>query len=204
MDGIFKNQSGAALVIALIMMIVLTVIGLASVMSSTYELRLSGNTRGAINAFYATDGASQAARNTDVHSNFTLPLGGSGYVGWVAFGPSDLSSLPASIKALPEAAVNTDGDIKIDLKRTDPTTFSFQSASTVGFTSLPTITIYHTNERTKPRGIGESALGEGYDYEYYITDTVGIDQEGSSWTSPSKAELVEKIALIVPPREGGS
>jgi hypothetical protein len=58
-SSIFRNQSGAALVIALIMMIVLTLIGLASIFSSTFEMRLSGNKRGSTDAFYAADSGIQ-------------------------------------------------------------------------------------------------------------------------------------------------
>ncbi len=65
------NQSGMALVIALILMVVLTLIGLASTLSSTFEIKLSGNKRGSTGAFYSAD--------TGVHvvmsniRNFDLP-----------------------------------------------------------------------------------------------------------------------------------
>ena len=58
--SILKNQSGAALLVALVMMIVITLIGLASIFSSTFEIRLSGNKRGSTNAFYAADSGIQA------------------------------------------------------------------------------------------------------------------------------------------------
>jgi Tfp pilus assembly protein PilX len=70
LDHILKNQSGAALVIALIMMIVLTLIGLASTFTSTFEIRLSGNKRGSTDAFYAADGGIQATLANS--ANFTL------------------------------------------------------------------------------------------------------------------------------------
>ncbi len=54
------NESGVALVVALLMMVVLTLIGLASVFTSAFELRLSGNKRGSTDAFYAADGGIQA------------------------------------------------------------------------------------------------------------------------------------------------
>ena len=56
-----RNQSGAALVIALIMMIVLTLIGLASTYTSIFEIKLSGNKRGTTDAFYAADSGVQIA-----------------------------------------------------------------------------------------------------------------------------------------------
>ena len=54
-----KNQSGVALVIALIIMIVLTVIGLASTFTSIFEIKLSGNKRGSTDAFFAADSGVQ-------------------------------------------------------------------------------------------------------------------------------------------------
>jgi Tfp pilus assembly protein PilX len=58
-NSILENQSGAALVIALIMMIVLTLIGLASIFTSTFEIKISGNKRGSTNAFYSADSGVQ-------------------------------------------------------------------------------------------------------------------------------------------------
>lgn len=54
-DPILENESGSALVIALIMMVVLTIIGLASSYTSIFEIKLSGNQRGSTDAFYAAD-----------------------------------------------------------------------------------------------------------------------------------------------------
>ena len=48
-----KSESGAALVIALIMMIVLTLIGLASTFTSTFEIILSGEKKRSTDAFMA-------------------------------------------------------------------------------------------------------------------------------------------------------
>jgi hypothetical protein len=58
-NSILKNQSGAALVIALVMMIVLTLIGLASIFTSTFEMKISGNKRGSTDAFYRGEGGIQ-------------------------------------------------------------------------------------------------------------------------------------------------
>lgn len=66
-----KNQSGAALVVALIMMIVLTLIGLAAMFTSTFEVILSGNKRGATDAFFAADSGVQVTiANIE---NFDIP-----------------------------------------------------------------------------------------------------------------------------------
>lgn len=68
---LLDNQSGVALVIALIMIIVLTLIGLASTFTSTFEIKLSGNKRGSTDAFYAADSGVQIViANIE---NFDLP-----------------------------------------------------------------------------------------------------------------------------------
>jgi hypothetical protein len=66
-----KDQSGAALVIALLMMIMLTLIGLGSIFTSTFEVKLSGNKRGATDAFYAADSGIQIIMANI--RNFDLP-----------------------------------------------------------------------------------------------------------------------------------
>src|SRR4030042_4699679 len=58
---LFEDQSGVALAIALIMMVVLTLIGLASISGSIFEIMLSGNKRGATDAFYGADSGVQVA-----------------------------------------------------------------------------------------------------------------------------------------------
>jgi len=69
--NILTNENGAALVIALMMMIMLTLIGLGSIFTSTFEVKLSGNKRGSTNAFYAADSGIQVIMaNID---NFNLP-----------------------------------------------------------------------------------------------------------------------------------
>jgi hypothetical protein len=66
-----KDQSGVALVLALIMIVILTLIGLASTYTSTFEMKLSGNKRGTTDAFYAADSGVQViVANVD---NFSLP-----------------------------------------------------------------------------------------------------------------------------------
>jgi hypothetical protein len=68
---ILTNDHGAALVIALMMMIMLTLVGLASIFTSTFEVKLSGNKRASTNAFYAADSGVQVIMaNID---NFNLP-----------------------------------------------------------------------------------------------------------------------------------
>ncbi len=51
-----KNQKGIALVIALIMLLVLTLIGISAVSMTTYETNIAGNERIYNLAFYTADG----------------------------------------------------------------------------------------------------------------------------------------------------
>jgi hypothetical protein len=69
--NILTNENGAALVIALMMMIMLTLVGLGSIFTSTFEVKLSGNKRASTNAFYAADSGIQVViANIE---NFTVP-----------------------------------------------------------------------------------------------------------------------------------
>jgi Tfp pilus assembly protein PilX len=58
-NAILKNQSGAALVIALVMMVVLTLIGLASIFTSVFEIKVSENKGCGTQSFYAADSEMQ-------------------------------------------------------------------------------------------------------------------------------------------------
>ena len=68
--NILHDQSGTVLVIALLIMIVLTLIGLAAFSTGTLELMLSGNKRGSTDAFYAADAGIQVV--TANIENFNL------------------------------------------------------------------------------------------------------------------------------------
>lgn len=50
------------MVIAMIMMIVLTLIGLAAIFTSSFEMKISGHQRGSADAFYAADSGIQVVR----------------------------------------------------------------------------------------------------------------------------------------------
>jgi len=69
--SILKNESGVALVIALIMIIVLTVVVLAASLTSIFDIKLAGNKRGATDAFFGADSGVQIVMaNVE---NFDLP-----------------------------------------------------------------------------------------------------------------------------------
>lgn len=53
---LLKDQKGVALVMALVMLIVLTLVGVSSISSTVFETKISGNERVGSAAFYAADG----------------------------------------------------------------------------------------------------------------------------------------------------
>lgn len=55
-NSTLNNERGVALVIALIILIVLTFIGISSISSSVFEVKISGNERAGSSAFYAAEG----------------------------------------------------------------------------------------------------------------------------------------------------
>ena len=61
--SIRKDQKGMALVVALIMLLVLTLIGMSSISSSYYETKISGNDRFGTAAFYAAKGGVEVGIN---------------------------------------------------------------------------------------------------------------------------------------------
>ena len=53
-NSLLKNQKGVALVVALIMLLILTFLGMSSISSTVFEAKISGNERVGSTAFYAT------------------------------------------------------------------------------------------------------------------------------------------------------
>lgn len=115
-----KDQSGVALVIALIMIVVLTLIGLSSTFTSVFETKLSGTKRESTSAYYATDAAAQAVFNNN--GNFDPD-------------PSDIpitdppTQLPRDLQNEP-----------VDRVRPAPV---IQLPSGTAFADPPQVTIYH-------------------------------------------------------------
>ena len=58
-----KNEKGVALIIALLMLLVLTFIGINSISTTTFETNISGNERVVTDAFYASEGGFQVGLN---------------------------------------------------------------------------------------------------------------------------------------------
>lgn len=57
--NILINNKGVALVIALLMLLVLTIIGIASVSTTIFEANIAGNERVGVDAFYTSEAGSQ-------------------------------------------------------------------------------------------------------------------------------------------------
>jgi hypothetical protein len=115
-----REQSGTALVIALIMMVVLTLIGLASTITSIFEAKLSGIKRESTAAYYAADAAAQVVFNSD--PNFQPQ-------------PSDVPITDPGTQLPPDLR----GD-PVDRMQPGPV---IQLPSGVGFSDPPQVTIYH-------------------------------------------------------------
>jgi hypothetical protein len=184
---ILSNESGAALVVALLMVVVLSLIGLASSSSSIFEIRLSGNKRGAADAFYSTD-----AGAISVVSNIANFNSASGYVN-VAADEFDPVQHPEK-KELGSEQINT----KYSVPKTKE---AFSLPASVGFSDFPQVTIYHTMATKVPRGLGLSATA--FEYSYYIIGAVGKDQMDLSLVK-SNCEIREKIVRALPTLQGGA
>jgi len=61
--NILKEKRGVALIIALLMLLVLTLIGISSISTTTFETSISGNERVRADAFYAAEAGIQVAIN---------------------------------------------------------------------------------------------------------------------------------------------
>lgn len=175
--SILRDQSGVVLVIALIMMIVLTLIGLASTLTSTFEMRLSGIKRGTTDAFYTADAGVQAVLAN--LGNFSVPGN------FLAVNPA---TLPADLQTE-----------SIDSRFTSPT---LPLPAGVNFTDPPQVTIYHTTRTSAPRGLGFSATGQ-IEYEHYLVDSIGRDQIDISLMR-SNSHVREKLVRLIPTSQGGN
>jgi hypothetical protein len=169
-----KEQSGAALVIALMMMVVLTLIGLASTFASIFEAKLSGIKRESTAAYYAADSAAQAVFNNEV-VNFHPQ-------------PSDVPIADPQRQLPPDLQ----GD-PIDRMQPAPI---IQLPSGTGFSDPPQVTIYHLR-----RDGGE---GLQYAWDAYIIGAIGRDQIIAIGVRKSECTVRQKWLLRnVLDEEGG-
>ena len=172
---IHKDQSGIALVIAILMLLILTLMGTASITTSTYEIRLSGSKRGSTSAFYATDGGIQSVLAESENFNHSAH-----------FVPVDLKALPDDLR-----------DQSIDSKFSSPWLPLPQGVS---FVDPPKITIFHARQTNAPRASGFSAIN--FEYNHFIIDSVGMDQTDLGLGRAS-SHIREKIVNVAPTPQGG-
>ncbi len=70
--SILKDEKGVALIVAMVMLLVVTLIGMSSIFTTVYETRIAGNERLGSAAFYAAVGGAEAGvshlPNTDAYS----------------------------------------------------------------------------------------------------------------------------------------
>jgi len=76
-DGLM-DQKGIALVVALVMLLVLTFVGVAAISTTSYEARIAGNERVYNNAFYAGDGGIENFRGRASTGEFVYSVATSG------------------------------------------------------------------------------------------------------------------------------
>jgi hypothetical protein len=81
--NILRNKNGVALIIALMMLLILTFIGISSISTTTFETNISGNERVGTAAFYASEAIFQFGLNQlpDTKPIPYTPIGEDSY-GW--------------------------------------------------------------------------------------------------------------------------
>jgi len=62
-SSILRNEKGLALIIALLILLVLTLIGISAISTTTFETSISGNERVGTDAFYASEAGIQIGLN---------------------------------------------------------------------------------------------------------------------------------------------
>jgi Tfp pilus assembly protein PilX len=171
-----KNQSGTALVIALIMIVVLTLIGLASTFTSTFETSLSGNKRLSTDSFYIAESrTSIAAKNAPtIDDQSKLDPSSS---------PFSVESFPDDDTGLSQAEKDSGlGNQRLNRKTTINSSQLDQLALPSGQTlkDKSTVTIYHS----KIKDSGQTTKSDAY-----IIDTIGTDQIVSSNNSTIRLRM---------------
>ena len=157
-----KDQSGSALVIALVMIVVLTLIGLASTFTSTFETSLSGNKRLSTDAFYIAESRNSTAAKIAPTIDDRSREGTS---------PFPVVSLPPGDTGLSEAEKNSGLSDQGINRKTTINTSDLGSLALPSGTSLndkSTVTIYHSNATGSSKAYIRS--------DAYIVDTLGTDQ----------------------------
>ena len=172
--NILRNQSGAALVIALIMIIVITLIALASSYTSIFEITMSGNKRGSTDAFYTADaGINAIASYPGISFKTTSYLAQTSSTSY--YDPFYDTTVVPSLFSLASIPPGT---------ATNPTILP-------GTSTNPTI-IFNMLQSGPPRGGGYSAVN--VNYQYFQMQCTGNDMAGSG----AQAKVQEDVIELVP------
>jgi len=185
-NAILKDQSGTALVVALIMIVVLTLIGLASVFSSTFEISLSGNKRLSTDAFYNAESRMySAARRAETIIDQEKTAGNPTLTNY------DITSDETN-SGLKDGSGNS---IVSRRKAYDSTQLNsqFPLPSGTALNDKSKVTIYHC---WAAGGGGEGKTSVQADS--YIIDAEGTDQIASSDQNKSKEHVRIKIKKYRP------
>ena len=171
-NTILRNQSGAALVIALVMLIVITLIALASSYTSIFEMKISGNKRGSTDAFYSADAGINILTSNPAYS-FNTSL--------------------AYYTPLPSNTASTNSNPFNNL----PNPFNNLPNQNLPISVTGFIT-YFTNQSAPPRGGGYSAVN--VNYAYFQIQCVGIDSavNGVSGVIGAQTTVQEDVTEIIP------
>jgi hypothetical protein len=131
-----KNQSGIALVVALVMLLVLTFLGFAAVSLTSYEAKIAGNERVYNNAFYAGDGGIENFRGRVSGGEFVYSAATSGSY-QVAIGDC-VSNVRYSRRPGPDLGGNPTVDFYVTSEGVSP---SFPMAGRVVIESIIEVTM---------------------------------------------------------------
>ena len=177
---ILRDESGVALIVALLMMVILSLIGLASSSTSIFEIKLSGNKKGATEAFYMADAGIQMVM-ADITNFYT----NNGHYNPIL---GDQASQENEFKTSKPELIGE----KIDNKYTDP---NYTLPTGVNLTDRPQVTIYHTTVKRPPRSIGNTAYQA--EYNDYIIHSTGRDQMDLG-SVKANCEIRGKIVRVIP------
>jgi Tfp pilus assembly protein PilX len=171
MSIILRNQSGAALVIALIMIIVITLIALASSYTSLFEIKIAGNKRGLTDAFYAAETGINV-----ITSNPTVSFSPAYYP--TPMPPTTTSTNSNPFNNLPSPFNN--------LANQNPAIFVTGSITNI------------SNQSGPPRGGGYSAVNVSY--AYFQIQCTGTDSAvgGVIGVSGAQTTVQEDVIEVIP------
>jgi len=152
------HERGMALVIALMLLSVLSLLGASALLTTNIEVKISGNTRVGRMAFFAADGAGQAAGG--VLEDCMVDVGwpnNYAYGGGVTVGDGDF---PFETQGQDD---DGDGNATNDLINSPDVTFAEPMAATVDVDKGPTVPVAGSSGVTAAgyEGTGRGAAGGG-------------------------------------------